>query len=152
MDGYNISGLIWPAITRGGLWLIGTLIFLIESRFWNAEKRKIKSLVVACIFLVATIAYTSHFINQATNLKVEMCEGVFVKEQSRSRIALFTREYEFRDSYGKDTWCHIDSISRRFGVWPEKDGVWPEGFEEGVRYRVYYDANTDIIVKVEKLE
>ena len=42
---YDLSGLYYKAIVDGLVFGLGGISFVIGSRFWNAEKKKIKELL-----------------------------------------------------------------------------------------------------------
>ena len=152
MQNYNFSGLIWPIWTYGSIFLLGVIISLLLSQFWRPGNIKIKELVFAALFMLAAIGVFANYAGKINDAKVETFEGTFNDFHNENRTAPFTTAYKFSNSSGEIQWCYLDTISRRWGVWPEKGGVWPEDFEEEVGYRIYYEVSTQIIVKVEKLE
>ena len=145
MESYDFSGLWYHVWTIGVIIFVGGIASLLLSRFWVPGKLIKKQLITAIILILFSVGYSMYFVHKTYEPKIEICEGTLVREKRYHRNAPLSWGYTFQDESGKKTWCCIDSISRR-------TSVWPEGFEMGESYRVYYEADTDIIVKVEKIE
>ena len=145
MGNYDFSGFWWHIWTIGVIIFVGGIASLLLSRFWDSQKIVKKELITAIILILVSVGYSMYFVYKTYEPKIEVCEGTLVREKSYHRSAPLSSGYTFKDESGKKTWCRIDAISRR-------TSVWPEGFKMGEKYRVYYETDTDIIVKVEKIE
>ena len=77
-----------------------------------------------------------------SELKVSVHEGEFVEEH-RENPYLFRTEYSFSNEGGVKPLFHLDIFSKK--------KIYSNDFEEDMRYRIYYEEKTDVIVKVEKL-
>ena len=141
---YNLGGIYhqmkYDAIFFGGI----GIIFLICSHFWNGKKRNIKELSIGlfcCICSVCTIGYYTYVIQ---NLKIDTCIGTFA-EELRENPYLVRKIYCFIDDTEKS------KLSFKLDILTKKD-IYPDEFQKGNEYKVYYDRRTKVIVKVEEVK
>lgn len=140
---YDLSGLYYKAIVDGLVFGLGGISFVIGSRFWNAEKKKIKELfigLICCFICIISIGYNYYVIN---DLKISVHEGVFIR-QNRESPYLFREEYCFSNEKGLNPIFYLDIFSKK--------DVYPEDFEKDVRYTIHFEERTKVIVKVKKIE
>lgn len=122
--------------------LVG-IIFFICSHFWDPKKKNMKDLKIGIIVVLCFICFTGYYAYAIADLKISMHEGVFIEER-RENPFLFRKEYCFSNENGlKPVFC-LDYFSKK--------EVYPEEFEKGIRYRIYYEKRTNIIVRVDKVE
>lgn len=140
---YDLSGLYYQMKTSGLVFGLVGILFIICSRFWILEKRNIKELLIGvtcCLLCVCSLGYHLYVIN---DLKVSIHEGFFIEEH-RENPYLFRIEYCFSNEGGLKPLFYLDIFSKK--------NIYPNEFEEGAMYRIYYEQKTDVILKVEKLE
>ena len=141
MSGYDFSGIwwhVWSAVVIA-LRAIGVVLLCRLNGLMKGWE-----VIVTAVFAIILIGFACEDVRHIRNPEIEMVEGVLVKEYSRRRRGPFTWEYIVEDSIGRKTSCFLDSFTCK--------KMLPEGFFKGDRYRVYYEDNTDIIVKIEFLE
>lgn len=141
---YTFSGIVYR------IWAVAVIFFLIgvgcivRSRIGKMDFDKECCLigtfgVLFGIFLA--ICYTMYIVFPNVN----SFHGVFYKEYSNSRVAPplpFTIEYNFYDDSSEIRVCYLDVFSKK--------EIIPEGFILDEEYIIYYEANTKVIVGVEK--
>lgn len=140
---YDLSGLYYQMKIDGLVFGLVGVLFLLDSRFWNLEKKNKKDLLiglVCCTVCVCSLVYHYHVIS---DLKVSVHEGEFVEEHRESPY-LFRMEYCFSNEGGVKPLFNLDIFSKK--------KIYPNNFEEDVKYRIYYEEKTNVIVKVEKLQ
>ena len=140
---YDLSGLYYQMIVTGSAFGVVGLIFLICSRFWNSQKKNKKDLIigiVSCILCVCTLGYYAYNIS---NAEISVYEGSFVEEH-RENPYLLRMEYCFSNGEEIKPLFYLDVISKK--------KVYNADFEKNAKYRIYYEEQTDTIVKVEKID
>ena len=140
---YDISGLYYQMKVDSIVFVIVGILFLVDSHFWTLNKIKKKDLCVSLICCVISIYFLIYYHNVISDLKVSVHEGEFVEEHRESPY-LFRMEYCFTTKNGLKPLFYLDVFSKK--------KIYPNDFEEGTRYRVYYEQKTNVIIKVEKLE
>ena len=89
-----------------------------------------KDLKIGIIVVLCFICFTGYYAYAIADLKISMHEGVFIEER-RENPFLFRKEYCFSNENGlKPVFC-LDYFSKK--------EVYPEEFEKGIRYRIYYE-------------
>lgn len=137
---YNLSGLYYVMKSNGVIFGLVGIIFFICSHFWDPKKKNMKDLKIG---IIVVICFTGYYAYAIADLKISMHEGVFIEER-RENPFLFRKEYCFSNEDGlKPVFC-LDYFSKK--------EVYPEEFEKGIRYRIYYEKRTNIIVRVDKVE
>ena len=140
---YDLSGLSYQLESAAIVFGTGSLMFLIRSHFWTAEKRNFRELMIGILFSVLFIGLTGYYMRIINNLEISVQEVTFVDENRESPY-LFRTEYCFINEKDKKELFYLDSFSKK--------KICPEGFIKGKKYRIYYEEKTDVIVKTEKLE
>lgn len=149
----NTLGLWYRACTVGGImFLLALLMFLLDillhlKRRKQKQKSKLmsrKDLTLVCLFLIIATLYCSYYSYKAISPNISCYEGSFEYSNRKSRIPL-TSTYMFSNN---DDECkkgfHIDAISKK--------EIFNYNFEKGVRYIIWYDEETKVILKIEKSE
>ena len=144
---YDFSGL-WYHV-KCDLFFVGLLILfeivgLLLPHLNISLSKKVWEKIVIAILCTIQICSVYELTTYIRNPDVKVCEGVLARENRRHSYSMFTWDYKFEDADGNTTYALLDSFTRK--------KMLPEGFVEGEEYRVYYEDNTDIIVKIEKLE
>lgn len=112
------------------------------SRFWSAVKRK-KDLIVgifAGILFIGTVFCCQNIINEPN---VAVYERTFV-EWNRDSPSVTCMIYWFSDEEDSKSKFHFDVFSKK--------KIYPKDLDKDMKYRIYYEEKTEIIVKVEELD
>lgn len=135
---YNCSGIIFRMIVDSSIWIIlGLICILIDCK--NA-KRAGKVSILSLGLVVLGICTCCHFGYKAMNPTIEIHEGYLSREYRSGGLA--TTAYVFTAQNGKKPTYYLDSFSRQ--------EIFPDGLQEDIKYRVYYEADTHIILAVEE--
>lgn len=140
---YDLSGLYYQMKVDSIVFGIVGLLFLFDSHFWILEKIKKKDLLIGLICFVLCICSLVYHYHVISELKISVHEGEFVEEH-RENPYLFRMEYCFTNEGGLKSLFYLDIFSKK--------KIYSNDFEEEMRYRIYYEEKTDVILKVEKLE
>jgi len=122
---------------------LGGLGVLISSHFWDTKKRH-KGKMIMGVFLVGLCIYFTAFqyIPACVNPKINVFDGEYVYSNGTFRGSIISREYSFSDDGGKHSKSFtLDSVNKK--------KIYPDDFEKGETYRIYYEERTKIIVRVE---
>ena len=172
--GYNLNGIADYA----RLFLIGLLLAIVATliSFWGVIKRKFKkesnrekkkrlreekfarhkqkrwALWVErgfCVFAIVLMLGNYCFAHyKFTHPQIEVHEGYFFRTESlgtyRSLYHYWGHEYSF---YNGDHTKRVFKMST-----PSKKEIFPEEFSSKKKYRIYYEKDLCIIVKVEEIE
>ena len=147
----NTAGLWYRVFGVGGFILILGIILLIfdipmiKKRKKAAKKKTFKkSIIVTCVVVAAGILASSFYMYKAIWPDVDFYEGYYEYSKRNSRVAPplpLTSEYVFTNESIKRGF-YLDNISSK--------EILGEELEEGVLYRVWYEEDTYVILKVEK--
>ena len=131
---------IWSVC--GVIFLLGALCILIEKP-WK-DTFRIQKCAIGIILLVFTLAFGLFYASRIIFPNILCYEGEYIEENRNSRVAPplpLTYEYIFSKEGEKNQVFYLDVISKK--------EIIPYGFSPEKEYRIYYDAFTQIIVKVE---
>ena len=129
----------------GFMFLVGFICILLEcpwKKRFRLSKCKIGLLIIAVSFALGL-----HYASRIIVPDVQCFEGGFIHENRNSTIAPplpLTMEYVFSNGNDPKHVFYLDVLSKKT--------IYPHEFMEGMRYRVYYDRVTSIIVMVEVLD
>lgn len=140
---YNFGGIYYQMKSNAVLFVILGVVFLILSRCWNVDKRNVKEMIIglACIILaVSSIIYYSIIIN---NPKILTHEGYYVSEH-RVNKHILKMEYCFSNGDEIKPVFYLDVLTKK--------EIYPEEFNSEKMYRIFYEEETDMIVKVEEID
>ncbi|WP_418463359.1 hypothetical protein [Frisingicoccus sp.] len=141
---YNLDGIYYYMTAKVFAYLAGGILGLLLSRFCKYSKNEIRVLIVGGILLIVFSAKQFIFYRQVLqNPEICFFEGQY-KEEHRSHDVVWAMDYGFVRDNGDRKWVHLD--------YKTKKNIFPEDFEKGPQYRIYYEKETNIIVKVEELE
>lgn len=140
---YDLSGLYFQMKSAAIVFGTGSLMFLIRSHFWVAEKRNFKELMIGILCSLLFVSFMGYYIYVINDLEISVQEITFVDE-NRASPYLFRTEYCFINEKDKKELFYLDSFSKK--------KICPEDFVKGKKYRIYYEEKRNVIVKAEKLE
>lgn len=143
---FNFSGIfyrIWAVCGIITIW--GVVILLLEKPWLKGVKSR------DCKIAIATIAFglCSALVDASRIVfpKVSYYSGAFVSTNRDSLAAPplpYTSQYVFWNGEGEKPVYYLDTFPKR--------EIFPDDFEEGRQYTIYYDTLTKVIVKVEVIE
>lgn len=143
---YSVSGITYRIIAVGGMMLLLSVGLFVLGTFVTAgEKHSYR--LWGTVTLVFAFLYCSYFGYKALKPTVEIHEGYLEKEYRDSRVAPplpFTHAYVFTNNGDVMPRYYLDTFSKK--------EILGEELISGVLYRVYYEKDTRIILKVEICE
>lgn len=140
---YNLGGIYYQMKSNAILFLVLGIVFLILSRCWNMDKRNMKEMIIGlvCIALaIGSVIYYSVIIN---NPKISTHEGYYVSEQ-RVNTHILKMEYCFSNGDEIKPVFYLDVLTKK--------EIYPEEFDSNQKYRIFYEEESDMIVKVEEIQ
>lgn len=114
------------------------------------QKRKTikKDLILGIVILAIGLTFSSYYVYKAFFPNVTSCIGQFEYEKRNSRVAPplpLTTEYLFSfENSDKKQGFYLDVISKK--------EIFSEDFEKECQYKIWYDEETNIILRIEKTE
>lgn len=140
---YNLDGICYHIFHVGGVMLAFSLLAIGMSFFKIFKKKHVKKLtiIVEIICVLFSFAYISYHSYKYFNPTIKIYEGEFF-DGHRGRRGL-TYDYSFSNGAGRRPVFYLDSLSKK--------SVYPEEFSKGKKYRIYYEEDLKIIVRVEEL-
>ena len=144
---YNLNGILYRLFATGFFVLSMGIIVLIISKFWDKEKVNTACMWGSIFVIVVGLLGSSYYIYKYINPTIDFHEGYYVEEYRDSSVAPpfpFTYRYVFTDGDNpKPSYC-MDAFSRK--------DIYPDDFLNQMRYRIYYEKSTKIIVRIELIE
>ncbi|MBQ4545636.1 MAG: hypothetical protein IJA17_00555 [Oscillospiraceae bacterium] len=122
---------------------------IITSRLWKKENLKnfdkVSCLIIGIICAIYEFSWAADNYAKMQEQTPESYTGYFVNEQNANRIASAQIEYYFKNDSGGG-YFHLTG--------EDKKSVFPERFEAGQWYTIYYEDTSggNIIVGVEKTD
>lgn len=144
---YNFNCLYYEFAFMFILIGLGGLAMLISSHFWNAKKRHKLKMIIG-VYAIGLCIYSTAFqyIPACINPKITVIEGEYDSSAVLYRGCIISHKYSFYfyDNGGKHYKSFIlDAVNKR--------DIYPESFDKGETYKIYYEERTNIIVKVEEI-
>ena len=140
---YNLGGIYYQMKSNVMLFIVVGVVFLILSKCWNADKRSMKEMIIglACIVLaIVSVIYYSFIIN---NPKISVHEGYYVSE-NRANTHILKMEYCFTNGEDIKPIFYLDVLTKK--------EIYPDDFSTKQKYRIFYEEESDMIVKVEEIQ
>lgn len=145
---YDVGGLFYRVWWQGfAALLISGLVLLIVIIFQRRKKSKKdrkqankKDFIIPIIAMIVSSAYMFFFLYKANHPKIISHEGYFVRENRHRGMEW---EYCFTNGDEKKKIFYIDSFTRK--------DIYAEDFSSEIRYRVYYEEDTKIILRIEEI-
>ena len=138
---YDYTGIIVLTITFTCSLILGITVVLLSRRV-NTQKRKIPMMFVSIAIIIGAVFMLSQLIPALISPDIEMLEGIYADTHNPTSGAHLTRTIYFDIGERDDTSLMLDVFSMH--------KILPV-MEEGQLYRVWYEANTEIIVKCEPI-
>ena len=156
---YNISGILYEIFAKYVILLaLGAFLLILGIREWKKIKKskeeifkKPKKALIELIFgafatlfslgALLGLIYTSITPSVLTN------DGYFVRENRTQvgEVLPFKTKYSFTSTTSDEIKTfYLDTFSKK--------KICPDGFLENEYYRVYYEKNTKIILKIEEID
>lgn len=139
---YDYTGIIVLTIAFTCSLILGITVVLLSKRV-NTQKRKIPMMFVSIAIIIGAIFMLSQLMPALISPEIEMLEGVYTDTYKPTSGAHLTRTLYFDIGESDDISLTLDVFSMH--------KILPV-MEEGQLYRVWYEANTEIIVKCEQFE
>lgn len=151
---YDLSGLQHMVCFNDLLLLLlGVVVFALNlEKIKNNSNKKQCEKKVKTYFFVSAIAIIWAIVSGGTiiyhiyNPEIHCYEGVYLRESpaNEARMSFFSWRYVFDDGTEPNEDFYLDSFSKK--------KIFAKDFEEGKKYRIYYEEKDDIIVKVEEID
>ena len=119
---------------------IGGMLIIIVNLPLKKKKKEMKDLLFGILCIILSISTVIYYTYVTTHPQIKYFEGSY--DQVIRHKTFSGNEFVFKDSEG--TMGFYISLH-------SKEKIYPNDFEEGVKYRIFYEDRTSIIVKVEKL-
>ena len=104
------------------------------------KKKEMIDLLFGILCIILSISTVIYYTYVTANPQIKYFEGSY--DGLNHYRTYGETEYSFKDNEGITEFI-LDSHSKK--------KIYPDDFEEGVKYRIFYEDRTSIIVKVEKL-
>ena len=141
----NYEGIVYRIWAEGGAFLLLGIFGLIIAGIGRLSFDKecfVVGILTILLGLYTCIEYTVYLFSP----KVESFQAELDTQYRDSRVAPplpFTWEYTFYDETGQLYTVYLDTFAKK--------KIFPEDFQVGEVYKVYYEDKSDIILGVEKV-
>lgn len=140
---YNFDGIYFQMKSSGILFLVLGIISLLLSRCWNRDKKDTKEMLMGLVCVVLASGSVIYHLNIISNPKILTYEGYYISE-NRFYKHLLKREYCFSNRDNLKLIFYLDVLTKK--------EIYPDDFSTGQKYRIFYEEESDIIVKVEEIQ
>ena len=140
---YNYSGIYYEMNSSVVVYSMVGILFLLLSKCWNPQKREFKKMIGGILCIVLSVASIVYYSNIIRNPIILAHEG-YISREHRTNRGLFQMEYSFTNDEGRKPVFFLDVFSKKV--------IHPEDFDSQQKYKIYYEDETNIIVRVEKIE
>lgn len=124
----------------GAIFCVGSLV---TSHLGSARKINKRRLAEGIFALVDTVYLGWYCIGAILSPNILSHEGTLLAIH-RTHHSWSSMDYTFSNRDGLKPVLELDSFTRK--------KIYPQGLEEGKTYRVYYEARTKIMVKIEEID
>lgn len=144
---YNYGGIeyrLWAQCIP--ILLLGIIGFLLTFIGRKSELKR-DFLIAGSLLILAALYFCNKYFSVLQNPDVQIFEGSYYEGRLDSRAAPplpFTWSYRFIDAEGTNGNYYIDIFTKK--------EIFNEDFIKDDWYRIYYEADTQIIVKIEPIE
>lgn len=140
---YNTNGLLYRVFILGIPLILLTVLSLLIIFKVEKKKKKKTEVVFFLLGLVFAIGYSCFFAYKAYNPNIVFVDGYYLRFRQTSTVPL-SHDFVFDiDNEELHPSFHMDDFSRK--------KIYPNEFSKKIKYRVYYEKNTKIIVKIEEI-
>ena len=140
---YNFGGIYYEFERTVSIFAIGGVVILLYSKFWNVHKRNMKNMIFGLVCIILAIYEFVDYSNILAHPKILIHEGYYDSENRSSR-RLCRMDYCFSNEKGLKPVFNLD-------IWTKKE-IYPKDFNKKQKYRIFYEEETDTIVKIEEIE
>ena len=140
---YNFGGIYYEMRRIVGFSALVGVMCLLSSKFWNVHKRNMKDMVFGLVCIIWAIFEFVDYSNILAYPKILIHEGYYDSENRSSR-RLCRMAYCFSNEKGLKLVFNLD-------IWTKKE-IYPKDFNKKQKYRIFYEEETDTIVRIEKME
>lgn len=149
---YNLSGILYRIWAVGGIFLLGLIICVILDLYDAHKKSKTncknnslkKHFIFYGVAFIYLLGYMSFYAYKYVNPQITIYEGCFVEWRRDSKVAPplpFTSAYIFVDENNQKSTFYIDVDT--------KNELYLNDFVVDRKYKIYFEDDTKIIVRVE---
>ena len=132
---YDFTGIYQEMIYFGVLGVVG-ITMIVQSKFWNKNKRNIGDMLLGIAVVIACLYTVIQDTRAIQNENICIYEGEAWESWHRGY-----------------TFMRADGDKRKLEIWgPACKKLCEEQIEKGKRYRVYYEEETEIIVKIQEIK
>ena len=132
---YDFIGIYQEMIYFGVFGVVG-ITMIVQSKFWNKNKRNIGDMLLGIAVVIACLYTVIQDTRAIQNENICIYEGKSWESWHRG--------YTFMGAEGD---------KRQLEIWgPARKKLCEEQIEKGKRYRVYYEEETEIIVKIQEIK
>lgn len=151
---YMLDGLEYRLKLYGIFFLTAGLLCVIISKFWRFNKNDKskyqkkgsfdkKTLILGIVCFIISISSSGYYFYKIQNPEISVYEGVFIEEHRKGRnINLFNIKFTFDGGENPNPSFELDAFSKK--------KIYNEDFEKTSKHKIFYEDDTNIIVKVEK--
>lgn len=143
---FSFSGILYRIWGVCGIILILGVVCILLEKPWK-KSVKMKDYKLGLIAILFAICLSTIYASRIVCPDISIYTGEFIESHRNSRVAPplpFTDEYVFWNGEGKKQVFYLDIFS--------KDKIFPYDFVNDLKYTIYFDEFTNIIVKVELAE
>ena len=136
---YDFSGIYHRIWSVSGKLVVLVIICILLGKPWK-KKFLIKNYLWELFAIIIAIGYAIIMLSRIYFLDIASYTGKFCYYNNASKIISNNREYTFENNEGRKQIFYLDVSSRV--------RIFPNGFEDGKMYTIYFDNFTKTIVKV----
>lgn len=143
---YNLNGILYRIVCVGGVILLIGVLLLVISRFWIPQKVNIAVRNTSVIIIIISALYIFFHVYKFNNPQILCHEGFLSREYRDSTVAPplpLTYAYVFTNSDGLKPTFYLDTFTAK--------DVFNYDMEVQTKYRIYYEKDLKIIVRVEEI-
>ena len=144
---YNYSGITYRLWGECGIIALLGIVCLVIAFISSKPESLKRNSVIGIVALVTAVLSSLEYVSSIKNPDIQVFEGTYSEGYRDSRVAPplpFTWKYRFVDTEGTNGNYYIDTFTKK--------EIFNEDLIKGERYRIYYEADTQIIVKIEPIE
>lgn len=143
---YNFSGITYRLWGECGMIALLGVMCLVTAFLSAKPDFSKRASVIGIAALLVAFLFSLEYLSSLRNPDIQIFEGTYSDGYRDSRVAPplpLTWGYRFFDSEGKSSTFYLDVLSKK--------EIFDEDFLEDDLYCVYYDAQTQIIVRIDHL-
>ena len=145
---FNLDGIRFRLFACDFLFLFVGILALISSKFWKPQQIIKRDLHTGCVLTIGGMLFIAYHLWILWDPHILSCTGTYLSYRSNPRGSPpwpVTLSYVFDTGEGKKRAFHLDTFSKK-KIFPEDELVY------GDEYLIYYEDQTNIIVRIEPIE